>query len=245
MAEPFLGGAPLTAQAEGTERPRWNEYVASWTALHGGVDLQAGPSVVRAWLRLSYGLGRALAAMRLSPGAVTLVGLLASAAVPVLALFGGAWLFAAASLVFVSALADSADGAVAMLTGRATRRGAFDDALADRLGEVAWLLALWILGAPGWLAVVCGGLVWLHEYARARATACGMTGIGVITVAERPTRIMTVIAALTLAALAWGINPSLAPGIATVFVSLWTVMGFLAIVRLIGSLRSILRVGGA
>jgi hypothetical protein len=54
-------------------------------------------------------------------------------------------------LVLLSAVADTVDGAVAVIAGRATRLGQVDDSLADRLGEACWLVALWLVGAPGWL----------------------------------------------------------------------------------------------
>ena len=63
---------------------------------------------------------------------------------------------AGAALVIVSAFADSADSGVAVLCGASTGRGSFYDSVADRCSEIAWLVALWLLGAPGLLVVACG-----------------------------------------------------------------------------------------
>ena len=81
------------------------------------------------WMRLSYGVGRGLAGIGFGPAAVTVLGLLLSVAVPLVVLPRGPWLFVAAGLVLLSALADSADGAVAIVTGRTSRIGAFYDCL--------------------------------------------------------------------------------------------------------------------
>jgi CDP-diacylglycerol--glycerol-3-phosphate 3-phosphatidyltransferase len=70
--------------------------------------------------------------------------------------------------------------------------------VADRLGELAWLIAFRLAGAPGWLVVAAGAASWLQEYARARATAAGMSEVGVVTVAERPTRVLVAIFGLLL-----------------------------------------------
>ncbi len=216
----------------------WDDYSANWATLHQGVDPRRASRYVRWWLRIAYLIGRTLAAIGVRPGAVTVTGLLSSAAVPVVAILGGPWLFLAAGLVFVAAIADSTDGAVAVIASRATPLGSFYDSVADRIGEAAWLTALWLLGAPGWLVVACGGFAWLHEYARARAAVAGMTGIGAITVAERPTRIIVVICALVLGGFAWFVDPRLTAGAVTVAASVWLVLSLLAAPRLMGAIRT-------
>jgi phosphatidylglycerophosphate synthase len=125
-----------------------------------------------------------------SPDAITSAGLLLSLAVPPVALVTP---LLAAILVLLAALADTLDGVVAVVAGRATRLGQVYDATADRLAEAAWLVAFALLGAPHWLAAACGAAMWLHEYVRARATAAGMSELGAVTVAERPTRILLTI----------------------------------------------------
>jgi CDP-diacylglycerol--glycerol-3-phosphate 3-phosphatidyltransferase len=219
----------------------WDGYAAGWAALHLGVDPRRSSVWVRCWLRMSYVVGRGLARIRVRPGAVTAVGLLLAAAVPVAAVFRGWYLFAAAGLTLLSAVADSADGAVAVISSRTTRIGAFDDSLADRFSEAAWLLGLWLVGAHGLLVAGCGALSWLHEYVRARATACGLTRITVVTTAERPTRVIAVVAAFVLGGLTFAVSPGLTPGVVTVVLALWALLGALGLIRLIRVVRAALR----
>ena len=241
MAEPGLGGARLKIGTKQDKRLSWDEYSANWAALHLGVDPRQSSVFVGSWLRLAYLAGRTMAALRVRPGTVTLAGIILSFAAPVAAVFRGPWLFAAAALVLLSAIADSADGAVAVMTSRTSRIGAFDDAVADRLSEAAWLLALWLVGANGFAVAACGALAWLHEYARARSVVAGMTGIGLITFAERPTRVIAVVLALTFGGVAWIINPHLTPGVVTTVIAVWAVLGLIGTTRLITAIRAALR----
>jgi len=173
----------------------WAGYCERWSAAHGGYDPRRAPAPVRVWLRLNHRLGGALfrAGVR-SPDAVTTAGLLLSLAVPVAA--GAGVPVLAAVLVLLSAFADTVDGVLAIVGGRATRLGQVYDSVADRVGEAAWLTAFVLLGAPVWLAAATGGVMWLHEYVRARAAVAGMSDIGTVTVAERPTRVLLTIAGL-------------------------------------------------
>jgi phosphatidylglycerophosphate synthase len=216
----------------------WVEYATRWAILHGGVDPRRSSVPVRGWLRMSYSVGRVLARARVAPNVVTLAGLGWSAAVPAAVALGGGWVFAGAACVLVSCVADSADGAVALISARATRLGGFYDAVADRLSEACWLLGAWLLGAPGWLVIGCAAMTWLHEYARARATASGMADIGVVTVAERPTRAILIILALLLGGLARLVSPRLVPGAVTLVVALWLVLSLLGAARLTGAIRT-------
>jgi CDP-diacylglycerol--glycerol-3-phosphate 3-phosphatidyltransferase len=63
------------------------------------------------------------------------------------------------------------------------------DSVVDRLGEAAFAAALWVAGAPGWLAAAFGALCWLPDYLRARAGQAGVAETGDISVWERPTRV--------------------------------------------------------
>ncbi|MCW2638462.1 MAG: CDP-alcohol phosphatidyltransferase [Dactylosporangium sp.] len=214
--------------------PTWEEYAAGWRDLHGGYDPRAGSPFVRGWLRLAYVLGRAAARAGATPTVVTGIGLILSVGVPVVARLP----FLAAVLVLLSAVADTIDGAVAVLTGRASRSGQVYDGLADRVSEACWLVALWFLGPPGWLLLGCGGLSWLHEYVRARAAAAGMSEIGVVTVAERPTRIILVVASLVVA----GFLPQGPRAAAvTVLVGIWAVLAVVGFGQLIVAVHAKLR----
>ena len=161
------------------------EYLAAWSRWHGGTGTDS--PLVRGWLSIAYTLARPIAGF--PPVVATAAGLLVAAAAVVPAVAGGGWLVAAGVLVGLSGLLDSLDGALAIGTGRASRRGFVLDSAVDRLTEVAYAAALWTAGAPGWLAVAFGALCWLPDYLRARAGQAGATETGTISVWERPTRV--------------------------------------------------------
>jgi CDP-diacylglycerol--glycerol-3-phosphate 3-phosphatidyltransferase len=162
-----------------------DEYLAAWSRWHGGTGTES--ALVRGWLSMAWALARPLAG--LPPIVATGLGLLVAAAAVLPARAGGPWLLLAGVLVGLSALLDSLDGALAIGTGRASRRGFVLDSVVDRLTEVAYAAALWVAGAPGWLAVTFGALCWLPDYLRARAGQAGVRETGAISVWERPTRV--------------------------------------------------------
>ncbi len=176
------------------------EYLARWSALHGGYD-PASSRLVSAWLALVHRCARPVAAAGVAPWVVTLLGLAVSAAAVPVAWAGGAWLYAAGLLVVVSGLLDGLDGGVALLTGRESAVGYVLDSFVDRCSDLLYLLALWVAGAPAGVCVAAGVLVLLQEYLRARAVVAGMTGIGVVTVFERPARVVVTALALVAAPL--------------------------------------------
>ena len=179
----------------------FEEYAAAWSRLHGGFDPRQSSAVVRGWVLTAYRIGSWLGDRRVGPAAVTIAGVVLCLAVPLAALLGPGGLLLGAVLVLLAAFADGLDGAVAVVTGRVSRLGYVYDSVADRVGEAAWLATFSVAGAPGWLVVAAGGTSWLHEYARARATAAGMTEIGAVTVGERPTRVSIAITGLLLTGL--------------------------------------------
>jgi archaetidylinositol phosphate synthase len=162
------------------------EYLAAWSRWHGGSDTSS--PLVRGWLTLAHTLARPLAG--LPPIVATAIGLAVAAAAIGPAAAGGAWLIAAGLLVGLSGLFDSLDGALAIGTGRASQRGYVLDSVVDRFTEVAYAAALWVAGAPGWLAVLFGALCWLPDYLRARAGQAGVDRTGPISLWERPTRVL-------------------------------------------------------
>jgi phosphatidylglycerophosphate synthase len=164
-----------------------DEYLAAWSTWHGGTD-PADSRLVHGWLTLAYRLAVPLA--RLSPLAVTALGLLVAAAAVGPAVAGDRWLIATGVLIGLSGLLDSLDGALAIAGGRASRRGFVLDSAVDRLTEVAYAAAFWAAGAPGWLAAAFGALCWLPDYLRARAGQAGVRETGAISVWERPTRVV-------------------------------------------------------
>lgn len=142
---------------------------------------------------------------------------------------------AAGVAVLVSGVLDGLDGAVALLTGRVTRWGGLVDSVADRLSEIAFLLTLVVLGAPA--RICAAGLVaaWLLEYVRARALAVGFTGIGVVTVGERPTRV-AVAAGFACAA---GVLPGGPAFWAGLGATVWAVTAVIGVVHLLLVLRGL------
>jgi phosphatidylglycerophosphate synthase len=118
--------------------------------------------------RLLGPLARRLAASHISPMALTLLG-------PLLTSLACWWLVSTRAIVpfcltmGVIGVLDGLDGAVARLSGRVTKVGAYLDALADRyVDALVVLTAAWVSGYWGLsLIVVVGAL--LVSYAKARA----------------------------------------------------------------------------
>jgi CDP-diacylglycerol--glycerol-3-phosphate 3-phosphatidyltransferase len=216
----------------------WDGYAAAWAGLHGGYDPRRASLAVRGWLRLAYGIGSVLGRLGVSPTAVTAAGLALSLAVPVVAAQGPGWPAAAAALVLLGVVADSADGAVAVVTRRVTRLGCLYDSLADRVGELCWAAAFWVVGAPWPLLAGCAALSWLHEYARARATAAGMTEIGAVTVGERPTRASVALVGLLLAGVTGLAAPEFAAGTATIVAAVWALLAAFGFWQLMTAVRA-------
>jgi CDP-diacylglycerol--glycerol-3-phosphate 3-phosphatidyltransferase len=186
-------------------------YLDTWQTLHGGYDPRSS-RIVGPWLSLVYACARPLARIGVPADAVTLLGLVVSGAAAGLCALGGRWVLLAAFVVGASGLVDSLDGAVAVLTGSATRWGAVLDSVVDRVSDMLFLLALGLVGAPVWLCVAAGVVVFTQEYARARATAIGMEDVGVVTIGERPTRVIVVAMFLLGAGIYTGSGELLAGG---------------------------------
>jgi CDP-diacylglycerol--glycerol-3-phosphate 3-phosphatidyltransferase len=158
-------------------------------------------------------------------------------AVPLVAAAGPVGLIAAAFVVLAAGFADSFDGAVAVLTGRAGRAGSVIDSVADRVGEAAWLIAFWVAGAPGWLLVAGGAVSWLHEYLRARAATAGMPDIGVVTLGERPTRVSVAISGLLVGGVAGLVQPGWDAAVVLVAAAAWLVLSLVGFLQLVVAVR--------
>jgi phosphatidylglycerophosphate synthase len=237
-----VAGALLVATLAGARPPAGPvpdraEYLRRWSPLHGGYDPADGSFTAR-WLRAVYRVARPLAARGIPADALTGWGVLVSLAVPAVAAGGGRWPPLAAFLLALAGGLDGLDGAVAVLTGRATAFGSVLDSVADRVSDAAAVLALWALGAPGWLCLAGGGASALQEYARARAGARGMTELAVLTVFERPTRIL--LTAFLL--LGCGLLVGAAAGVATAGAATWAVLGTAALAQFLLAARR--RLGG-
>ncbi|TQR83500.1 CDP-alcohol phosphatidyltransferase family protein [Mycobacterium hodleri] len=203
-----------------------------WSDLHGGV--QPSP-VVRGWLRMI----RVLASgpiIRIPPDALSVAGVLALAAAWG-AVAGPGWPALVVPLVLLAGVLDGLDGAVALRTGRARPLGAVVDSVADRVGDVLLGAVLVAIGAPlGW-ALAAVALVFLLEYVRARAQAVGMPGVGAVTVAERPTRLIVVAMAAGGAAASPAGLPLIGWGWGVTFAVTWTAVGVVGMGQLLLGVR--------
>jgi CDP-diacylglycerol--glycerol-3-phosphate 3-phosphatidyltransferase len=129
-----------------------------------------------------------LARAGVSPNVLTLCGLLAMIAVACVLSLGHERL--AGLLLIPVALLDALDGALARLTGKATRFGAFFDSTLDRFAEIALYLGLLYLYRGSTLETV---LIYLTitgslmvSYTRARAEGLGLEcKVGLFTRLER------------------------------------------------------------
>lgn len=201
------------------------EYFRRWADLHGGYQ-PAAHRPARLWLTLVYGVARLLPGV--PPLAVTAAGLLVALAVPALAAAG--WVLAAALAVVASGFLDSLDGAVALGAGRDSRLGYVLDSVADRVADTSYVLALWVLGAPGWICTTAAVGSALQEYVRARAAGVGLTAIAVVSVNERPTRILLAVAG-TAGILAATTAPTIAAAAGVVLAAVGVVQVTLAVRR--------------
>ncbi|MDP9828277.1 CDP-alcohol phosphatidyltransferase family protein [Kineosporia succinea] len=201
---------------------------ADWSALHG----EAAPTgIVGLWLRFVYRLAGPLVRLRVPPNAITVLGLVVALAALWPAGAGGRWPLLAAALVGLSALLDGLDGAVAVLGQRVSRLGGRLDHVCDRLSEIAFGASLGLAGGF-WVWCLAGvALALVHESARSWMRRRGTTAIGVVTVSERPTRVLVV--AMFLVAV--GVHPG--SGWATAGGIALTVAGFVGLVQLLVVVR--------
>jgi phosphatidylglycerophosphate synthase len=211
-------------------------YLDRWSRAHGGYDVRSSRPTMT-WLRLVHRLAAPLARRRVPPARVTLTGGVGAVAVSGVAGLGGRWPLLAAALVVVVALLDGVDGAVAEITDSASAWGRVLDQLVDRIGDLSMVAGLWLLGAPGPLCAAAAVLTIFDESIRGSAAAEGMSEIGLVTIAERPTRLL--IGGLSFAAA--GVAPAVVGLITTVGAALWAVLALVATVQLIVNVRRRLR----
>ena len=187
-------------------------YFARWSELHGGASITG---IVKGWLTISYFLSTPLVRLRISPNALSLMGVVAS-----IFTYTEAHRKYAVAILALALLSDGIDGTVAILSGKESKRGAMVDAISDRIGEIFWALALYKLGAPAWIVASAWLLAFTQEYARARIAGLGDYRVDVVTIAERPVRASFLaialvafdfkIAAITTLATVWAIQQGIA-----------------------------------
>jgi phosphatidylinositol phosphate synthase len=132
-----------------------------------------------------------------SPDVITIAGtaLVVAAA---MVCYPRGWLFVGSLIITICVFADTLDGVMARMQGKASKWGAFLDSTLDRFADAAVFggLMLYFLGPGGsefWagMAVLCLVLGQLTSYARARAEGLGLnakTGI-----AERADRLVAIL----------------------------------------------------
>jgi phosphatidylglycerophosphate synthase len=177
-------------------------YQAGWRQVHLlGEGVQPGGRLAAWYLRLPYAVGWPLARAGVDPDLVTLVALWVALVAGWTATLGPGWAAAAGALTLLAGVADSVDGAVAVMQGRTSAFGFVWDSTADRLADLAVIAGPVVLVAttadPGWgTAAVAGGtaaagLLLLLEYVRARAQAGQVAAAWALaTPGERPTRVI-------------------------------------------------------
>ncbi|MFD3735043.1 YhjD/YihY/BrkB family envelope integrity protein [Streptomyces sp. NPDC058632] len=166
-----------------------DDVLVRWAKLHGGYD-PSGSMLASMWVVLAQRCAGTRLMRAVPPDLLSVGGPLAAAAAVGVAAQGGRWPLAACALVIVSGLLDGLDGAVAVTAGRARPLGAVVDAMSDRVADLLLAAVLYALGAPASWCLVAACLAQLHEYLRARANAAGMRGVGALSVAERPLRVV-------------------------------------------------------
>jgi archaetidylinositol phosphate synthase len=157
-----------------------SEFKAKWSSLHSDAETTG---IVGAWLNISYRFGLICTLLRISPNALTVLGLIGAVATALTAQTAWAILF----LVF-SLFCDGIDGSVAIFQHRESKFGATLDSVVDRISEALWFYALYAIGVPAWIPITLWCVAAFQEYARAKLISLGVSDIGVITPAERPVR---------------------------------------------------------
>ena len=165
-----------------------DEFYFAWSKLHGDAKI-AG--IVKGWLSISFPTSKALARIRITPNALTILGLVFG-----VLLYMNANAIWAPLILVISLICDGVDGSLAIITGKSSKWGALLDSVVDRLTEVFWILALYSLGVDSKILIAVLILASAQEYLRARAGGVGLTQVGVVTVAERPVRASFVFIAL-------------------------------------------------
>ena len=163
--------------------------------------------------RLASRSMRGLARTRVTPDALTALGLSICALAAVAVYFEYRneilWYWTGAILFWAGSLLDVLDGALARQSGRGTPFGAFLDSTTDRVGEAVMLASIALVfsrhGNEVALAAVFAALTgsFLVSYTRARAEALGLKGD--VGIGSRAERVVVIVSGLFLAP--WGLLP--------------------------------------
>ncbi|MCX6416807.1 MAG: CDP-alcohol phosphatidyltransferase family protein [Actinobacteria bacterium] len=208
------------------------EYLVAWAQLHG---TQSPKGLVRVWLRIAFFLSTPLT--KFNPNLITAFGPVLMGAAIYFASSPNRNYFLASITVLVVGLVDSFDGIVAVRTSKTSSWGAFLDGIVDRLIDVGIGILLIVLGAPVELAVLAISIALIHEYMRAKASGIGYREVGVITPAEKPTRIALGVMFLFAA----GLLPEKVTQLANIATLVWIFLGLLSFAMLLRVYRKQLK----
>jgi phosphatidylglycerophosphate synthase len=165
-----------------------DEFFLTWSKLHGDANISG---IVKGWLTISFPVSKSLAKIRITPNALTILGLIFG-----IVLYINAKAVWAPVILVISLICDGVDGSLAIITGKSSKWGALLDSVVDRVTEVFWALALHTLGVDSKILITVLILASAQEYLRARAGGVGLAQVGVVTVAERPVRASFIFIAL-------------------------------------------------
>ena len=194
------------------------DFFARWSSLHGGAPITG---VVKGWLSISFRCAQLFTRIRLTPNALTFGGIVFSAA---------AWPLAtswwALPLVMFALFADGLDGSLAIYRGVDSIRGALIDSFADRISEAFFFLVFYRISPTTATALF---LAWIlsftQEYIRARAMGLGNKSTGVVTISERPVRVIILLVAL--------VGSHVSHNFTEISAYFWLVLQFIAISQLV------------
>lgn len=195
-----------------------DEFFLAWSKLHGDAKVSG---IVKGWLSISFSVSKALAKIRVTPNALTILGLVFG----ILLYMNSSAIWAPLILV-ISLICDGVDGSLAIITRQSSKWGALLDSVVDRVTEVFWVLALYSLGVDSKILITVLILASTQEYLRARAGGVGLKQVGVVTVAERPVRASFIFIALV----AFNLNLEILNQITFVWLILQAI-SFLTVVR--------------
>lgn len=163
--------------------------------------------------RLASRSMRGLARTRVTPDALTALGLLTCAIAAACVYFEYRneilWFWLGAFLFWGGSLLDVLDGALARQSGRGTPFGAFLDSTTDRVGEAAMLGAIALVFARDGNEIALGATFaamtgsFLVSYTRSKAEGLGLKGD--VGLGSRAERVVVIVTGLFLAP--WGLLP--------------------------------------
>ena len=232
--------AVVTAERPTVAVPDREGYFDKWQPLHGGVDPRANPWL-RGWLAMGYAVARPLARRGVQPDVLTFTSTWIALAAIVVATHGGRWQILAGWLIVFSGLGDTLDGAVAVATERTTKWGYVLDSAVDRLNDVLYLIAVWIVGGEAWIVLTAGVAFFMLEYVRARGRNAGGSEIGTVTIGERALRVIC----CSIAVHWGGVFLSLDTFIANVSISILAVVSLIGLGQVVVAVRrDLLALGG-